>query len=101
MCVVGLTVLDEVSLNHSVVYALIVAPSNLSFIGSASMKFLSTSTNTMMYLFPLLDVAGKRPVRLLCIVLVALWTFMKMSFIFGSAGTCGSVLSRTLVDHTP
>ncbi len=29
----------------------------------------------MMYLFPLLDVAGKRPVWLLCIILVALWIF--------------------------
>ncbi len=65
MCVVGLTVPDAVSLNQSVVYALIIGPSDLSFIGSASMKFPSASTNTMMYLFPLLDVAGKHPVWLL------------------------------------
>jgi hypothetical protein len=76
MCVVGLTVLDAVSHVQSAIHALIIAPSDLFFIGSASMMFPLTSTNTMMYLFPLLNVAGNHPVWLLCIVMVALWIFI-------------------------
>ncbi len=97
----GVTVLGAVSLFHSVWYAFIIAPSDLFFMGSASMKFWSTSTITIMYWFPLLDVAGNRPVWSVCIVSVALCIFMYMSLIFGVAGMFVSVSSRTLVDPTP
>jgi hypothetical protein len=44
-------------------YALTASESVLDFIGSARIAFLSYSYITNMYLFPLLDVIGNRPVR--------------------------------------
>ncbi len=52
------------------------------FIGSASMKLPSTLTNVMMYLLPVLDLAGKWPVWSVCIVSLVLCTFMYTSLIF-------------------
>ena len=60
--VIGFTVLDAVRRVHSARYAFIISPADLFFIGSLSIQFPSTSTNTIMYLFPLLNVVGKQPV---------------------------------------
>ena len=76
ICVLGFTVLDAVSCVHNVWYALIIDCSDLFFIGSASIKFPLTSTSTIIYWFPLLDVARNRPVWSVCIVSVALWISM-------------------------
>ena len=63
MCVVGFTVLDAVILVQSAMYALITDPAVLFFIGLALIKFPPTSTNnTIMYWFPLLDVARNLPI---------------------------------------
>ena len=75
--------------------------SDLLFIGSASMKFPSTSTNTITYLLPLLDVAGKCPVWSLCTLSVELCILMYTSQAFGMAGTFGSASSLIFVDRIP
>jgi hypothetical protein len=67
----------------------------------ASMKFPSTSTNTITYLLPLLDVAGKHPVWSLCTMSEELCILMYTSWAFGMAGTFGSVPSHIFVEHMP
>jgi hypothetical protein len=52
----------ELSSNNTV-YDLVTSVFDLLFIGSARMLFLSNSYNKSIYLYPQLEIDGKRPVR--------------------------------------